>query len=53
MKKELTTSIKNYIKNHKEMQVTSINVTDMEKCAAACKCRLLQVMQVLRYGRVF
>ena len=52
-KKELTQKIKNYIKNHKEMQQDIINVCDLDKCAKECNCHRIYVMQVVSYGRIF
>jgi len=51
-KKQLTLNIKNYIKDHKELQTATVKLADMEKCAGACKCDKFYVMQVIRYGKI-
>ena len=51
-KQELTKKIKDYIKNHKEMQQDIISVSDLDKCAKECGCARYYVMLVCTYGRI-
>ena len=51
-KKELTTTIKNYIKNHKELQKSKVLLVDLEKAGQDLNIDYFYVMMVLRYGRV-
>lgn len=52
-KKELTTTIKNYIKEHKELQKTTVNYPDVKKA-----CEVLNVdyyymtMMLIKYGNL-
>lgn len=51
-KKELTTTIKNYVKTHKELQSPKVLLVDLEKASKDLKIDYYYVMMVLRYGRV-
>lgn len=49
---ELTKTIKNYVKNHLELQGSKIDTKDVEKCAKDCNCEIINVMCYLWFGKV-
>lgn len=51
-KKELTTIIKNYIKEHKELQGSKVLLVDYEKASKELNIDYYYIMMVLRYGRI-
>lgn len=51
-KKQLTTIIKNYVKEHKELQTPKVLLVDLEKAGQALKIDYYYVMMVLRYGKI-
>ena len=51
-KKELTTIIKNYIKEHKELQGSKVLAVDYEKASKDLNIDYYYIMMVLRYGRI-
>lgn len=51
-KKELTTTIKNYIKDHKELQKPKVLLVDLEKASKDLNIDYYYIMMVLRCERV-
>lgn len=51
-KKELTTIIKNYVKEHKELQTPTVFYMDLIKAGKDLNIDHYYVMMVLRYGRI-
>ena len=51
-KKELTKRIKDYIKDHKELQTPTVFYMDLIKAGQALKIDHYYVMMVLRYGKI-
>lgn len=51
-KKDLENNLKNYIREHKEMQERMVTLKAMEDCAKECRCDMFYVMMYLRYGRL-
>lgn len=51
-KKELTTTIKNYIKEHKELQTPKVLLVDLEKAGKSLNIDYYYIMMVLRYGKI-
>ncbi len=51
-KKELTTTIKNYIKEHKELQNPKVLLVDYEKASKDLNIDYYYIMMVLRYGKI-
>lgn len=51
-KKELTTTIKNYIKDHKELQKSKVLLVDLENAGKDLNIDYYYVMMVLRYSKI-
>ena len=51
-KKELTAIIKNYVKEHKELQGSKVLGVDYEKASKDLNIDYYYIMMVLRYGRI-
>ena len=51
-KKELTKRIKDYVKEHKELQGSKVLAVDYEKASKDLKIDYYYIMMVLRYGKV-